>query len=631
MTTLFPQVSSRGKGGVAHTFKTTYPMYVIPVKTLMEMTEFLPHHEMQRQGFLTAYTPELQGRVLGVSHQWLSYTSPDPEGVHLQTLQRNLERLMTGEIKVIEDFWLQALMFNSSGLKCNGKAALPGMYIWIDYCCIPQVAAGAESTLWEAAGHAITSIPAYMERCSLLVVLAPPCKHKDTGSVCNYATWRGRGWCRAELMCCILAPEDIRVMVCTGVGAMPFLVHPSDGPRLTVGEGHFSCCQLGHECQGQQIPCDKEKVHSVLRTMLEAKLLLLRRRGHSVERLFWSSLRSAFFRGLPELVEGGSLEALPVVPALAEMLAKERAFEERVKARCSAATALRTRLSWGKEEDAVAQRSGFTLVLCAALADDTEAIRELTSGSSLADLNVSLQQDHPHLAYMWKGVCPLGVAMAYGGTDTLQALVDARADPHRTTSKGVDFLMMAACRGQPANVEWWLRQFPSWDLERTENLVGLTVSGIASLSGVNKTPILDSLIQARANLNRHDAWGREGVLPSLVAINEDSDSKAMQALLEHGLSPNMPWRPHSVKWSMMLRGITMAHQCSRSRVFLELAIIRGSTPLHFAAKRGDVDLCKELLRARATPQKNHSGHTPLDVARKFFGDHVPKLLETVLS
>jgi len=630
MATLFPQVSARGaKEAGSHTFKAKYPMHVVSIKRLMQMSELLPHDEMQKRGWLTVYTKELRGRILGVSHQWLSYTEPDPEGAHLQTLQQTITRLMSGEIKVVEDFWLQSLMFNTSGLKCNGKDVLPDMYVWIDYCCMPQVAHGVSAALLKKAHHAVISIPAYMERCSLLLVLAPPCKHRETGSVCNYATWRGRGWCRTELLCCILAPQDIRLMVCTGVGAMPFLVHPCDGPRLTVGEGHFSCCQRGHQVRGRQIPCDKEKVHRILKTMLEAKLLQLRHRGLHIERLFWASLRSTFFRGLPEV--GETTKDLPVEPALAQVLAVEQKVETCLQALDSSAVTFRASLAWGDDEDAVARRSGFTLLVCAALADSAKAVKELTTTSPSQDPNIALRQDYPNLAYMWKGNYPLGVAMAYAGTDTLEALVEARADPHRTTSTGVDFLMMAACRGRHDNVEWWLRKFPSWDIERTENLVGFPAAGIALLNGVNNTPILDTLIKFRADLSRQSKWGSEDVMLSLVAINEDSDNEAMKALLHRGCSPNMPWRPQSMKWRALLKGVRTLHHCSRSRVLLELAVIQGSTPLHFAAKRGDVDLVHQLLRARAQPQKNRLGYTPLDVARKFFGDHVPGLLEAALS
>ena len=45
---------------------------------------------------------------------------------------------------------------------------------------------------------AVNSIPAYIEQTSIILVLAPPATHTDTGASCSYGSWRQRGWCRME-------------------------------------------------------------------------------------------------------------------------------------------------------------------------------------------------------------------------------------------------------------------------------------------------------------------------------------------------------------------------------------------------------------------------------------------------
>jgi hypothetical protein len=46
---------------------------------------------------------------------------------------------------------------------------------------------------------AVTCIPAYIERCSLIIALVPPCIHADRdGEICDQGSWRGRGWCRVS-------------------------------------------------------------------------------------------------------------------------------------------------------------------------------------------------------------------------------------------------------------------------------------------------------------------------------------------------------------------------------------------------------------------------------------------------
>ena len=65
----------------------------------------------------------------------------------------------------------------------------------------------------QALTKAVSSIPSYVERSAVLVVLAPPCVHKDTGRVCNLQSWRMRGWCRLEFVAARLAASEVRVMI----------------------------------------------------------------------------------------------------------------------------------------------------------------------------------------------------------------------------------------------------------------------------------------------------------------------------------------------------------------------------------------------------------------------------------
>lgn len=51
------------------------------------------------------------------------------------------------------------------------------------------------------AAKAVDSIPAYVERCNLFVILAPELFHRDTGMICNSTSWQLRGWCISELLC----------------------------------------------------------------------------------------------------------------------------------------------------------------------------------------------------------------------------------------------------------------------------------------------------------------------------------------------------------------------------------------------------------------------------------------------
>jgi len=610
-----------------HAFKTAYPMHTIAMKALMELTELLPHQEAKQRGILTKHKSEHAGKVIGISHQWLSHTSPDPKGEHLQSLQGLLKRFMEGKWSSLEFFWLYHSALNCKAQKFNWKAALPEMFVWLDYLSMPQSNYGEDQVHAQDAALAVRSIPAYMERCSLLIVLAPPCRHQDTGSVCNYGTWRRRGWCRAELLACTCAAQDVPLVVCTGVNAQPFLIHQCDAARLNVGAGEFTCCQLNHTFQGRKLECDKVKVQMVLRTMLRAKVQLLGLQGRWESQRYWGQLQTTVLKDLPSASDELPLD---VDPTLAKLLKAQQQREEQIAASASPDEALAQRLDWGEKDEAMAKKTGISLLFCAALANDVAAIKHLVEGPRKLDVNGQLTDTFGNLAYMHKGSTPVMVAMGMSDTETVQALLEARADPYRISGKALNPLMIAACRGKLDNASLWMKRFPDWDLEQLGFDMAIPAVAIACLAGTEKDKMLSFLFQAGAKVVRPNVWGRDGLMLALISLNEDSDEKALRTLLSHGCDPNAPWRPNNLQWSLTMKAISTFSRCSQSRMLMEFALLSGSTPLHFAAKRGDVEFVRILTEAGAVSKRNAAGHTPLDVARRFFGDHVPQLLEDAL-
>ena len=79
-----------------------YPMYVVTVETLLELTRFEPHQLLMRQGKLLRVESGME--VIFVSHQWCSYQHPDdPKHHQLKCLQAVLQRLKNGELDVEND------------------------------------------------------------------------------------------------------------------------------------------------------------------------------------------------------------------------------------------------------------------------------------------------------------------------------------------------------------------------------------------------------------------------------------------------------------------------------------------------------------------------------------------------
>ena len=88
------------------------------------------------------------------------------------------------------------------------------MWMCMDYMGVPQILQSSDkaddrvtasdsrfagSDEADLLAKAVRSIPAYIERASYVLVLAPFAQHGDTGEFCAGGTWSRRGWCRLEL------------------------------------------------------------------------------------------------------------------------------------------------------------------------------------------------------------------------------------------------------------------------------------------------------------------------------------------------------------------------------------------------------------------------------------------------
>ena len=125
-------------GGLAE----EYPFCAISVPDFLEMTEWQPHQDLKASGKVKEMDDKAE--VLFCSHQWCSFTHPDPNGDQLRALQTQIRNLMRGKTKVTSNIALDAAY--SYPMLTTGKEwkqRLPNMYIWLDYLSIPQPGAGA--------------------------------------------------------------------------------------------------------------------------------------------------------------------------------------------------------------------------------------------------------------------------------------------------------------------------------------------------------------------------------------------------------------------------------------------------------------------------------------------------------
>ena len=110
--------------------------------------------------------------------------------------------------------------------------------------------------------QAVNSIPSYLARSTMMWVLVPPVKHESLdGAICDYNSWRRRGWCRLEFAASKLcAGDDMPCMVITSATATPEYCCPCDIFKLCAGNGDFT------------VDSDRDAVNSTLTKMLEAKV-----------------------------------------------------------------------------------------------------------------------------------------------------------------------------------------------------------------------------------------------------------------------------------------------------------------------------------------------------------------------
>jgi len=76
-----------------------FPMYTVPLETLLKMTKAEPHEELKAQGVLVEFERH-RGQAAFVSHQWVSRDHPDPEFKQMRVLQDALKEMM-GSLKSI--------------------------------------------------------------------------------------------------------------------------------------------------------------------------------------------------------------------------------------------------------------------------------------------------------------------------------------------------------------------------------------------------------------------------------------------------------------------------------------------------------------------------------------------------
>ena len=183
-------------------------MYVMRVRDLLQLDAWRPHQQLLSDGLLVRVTKEVakSTTIVFVSHQWTSFSHPDPTGAQLLALQGALSKLLGGELTVRADSVLKLVYnYHRETGPAEWKQLLESGCVWLDFVSMPQPMAG-ESTHQRASSdhrlaadgdpsstvvsdlrNAVASIPSYVERCSMMWAFVPSVPHTDLeGSICDF-------------------------------------------------------------------------------------------------------------------------------------------------------------------------------------------------------------------------------------------------------------------------------------------------------------------------------------------------------------------------------------------------------------------------------------------------------------
>jgi len=681
---------------------TTYPFYAIPVPAFLELNEWVPHQDLVAQGKVIEIVDATKQEVLFCSHQWVSFEHPDPASEQLHALQLVIKKLMAGKTDVTSNAMLEAVY--QFGMKTEGAewaARLPHMYLWIDYLSIPQpgalVSAASETLVHELDANgdgivstaelvdaqlstttqhgsatsdhrlmavnetsadaqiaclvaqlkaAVDSIPSYIERSSMMWVVVPPVAHRSVqGAVCDFASWRKRGWCRMEFAACKLAcGEDMPLMVIKSAIDAPEFYNPCDVFKLCPARGDFS------------VASDRDKVNATLVTMLEAKATYYETKCAD---LTLARLLKAFAPVFVPRDAYGSAAAAEGASA-ADGVAASAAPAETAVAR------LQRFMGWrGDEVEAAWEATtGWNLLTLACSMDDETAVDELLARAPsevrlLLDAkgakmvvagNAKREPRHRReplgqkLTVYAEGMTPLMAAMTFSRASIVRKLLDAGADVARD---GLLLLGEKPCTfrgavltGRAENVALLLARHPEYtNAVSPSGACPLHFAGMTSAC-LGQRAVMKALLEAgaRPDTSTHIFVGS----PLMVcASTYDQDPAALELLLRAGADPTRPEPMHKTAKTYHQISATLRHLGSTQmkglhRLTSALPMRFLQTPAHVAAQRGDIAMVGALAahsRFHEPTLRDSKGRTPLALAERAAAPckAVPELMKQAID
>ena len=561
-----------------------FPMYVVSLQNMLDMTEVKRHQELLRDGVLTEMDAAC-GKAMFLSHQWTSNQHPDPDGKQLKVFQAAMSNLASGSIVA------QPSAFSASAQYLLGyHISLPDLsanaiFVWYDYFSVPQYTVTAWSrsvsgNLFEDQRNAIASIPAYIDKCDFFVVLCPLMRHATTHLTLNFESWAERGWCRTEAMTRNLSVKNASMLVI-------------EGPRqVTVGSTWHSTFLAPGDAK-YTVDHDREVVAEILKQMVRKKLHSLLVKGDLPgyrlllnQQQVW--LRKSNTAPVPGLLAGDLRTDSDQMGDVGEEFLFQHGFSKLCEC----------------------DEAGWSPLCYAALGGNPQVLEALLS--KRANPNETLRRSCPIL-YLQKGDPVLAICGRFGNKESIGTLLRAQADPNKQDHFGMSPLFHVATYSD--NVDGARLLLEAHADPRIANRASLNAFQYASIMGASK--IAKELLQFPGG----DA-SRQELLHQAIFFSQGFQSSAVHIslLLQSGCDINEQLRFDKVfpGVHLLLGLLALKHCLSAPTLFNTFAYHwRDATPLMVSILVRNYSISRILLEARARIDlRNSRKQTAFDLAIK---------------
>ena len=557
-----------------------FPMYTVPLSTLLEMTKLEPHEALKARDALVEFDTTM-GKAAFVSHQWLTPGHPDPDCKQMKILQEALKHAMT-DLKFIPIHKESEVLDPRAKPLPTSKLFSESLFFWYDYFSCPQ-----DPCAYPRLSDAINSIPAYVHECSFFFALVPILGHLERPDLIAPSTWHARGWCRFERTCRELAEDPSWIVVRS----------PKD---LELIQSAMASALIGSEPVGEglfTVEVDRSRLVPALMLALKRKML-----RHLMAQEFPEY--RALLNRQPVILRGLGCKIVWSPPG----------FEQEIELDTVMSFLNQNGFQGIHESDSC----GWCPLHYAALQGDPSLLQELLK--LRADPNRGAKKVHTTLGFE-AGATSLSICCFFKHNEAARLLISRKAE---VTTKSMVFQPLI-CAAAANNVEAVQLLCHAGCSPLQQNGFGVTVFEIAANSGgveaMDELFIRGSAGAGNATSALHQAMlGRGGaeIVHRLIDMRADVNDQG----------------PEWFKATAMARVITTLlawkHRFQHVTLLGRLCYhAKGATPLLSALLNGNYEGAAALINARADLHlRNSRGLTAADFIR---GHAAPDCLQEALD